>query len=104
MKPFKLTVKDIQGNILHNPEFDTLEEAQAMKERIEQLNEWNFPEGFVVSIEDNTPKIEAENQVKAAKLAKIQAVKALNLDAITTVAQCKAALKVMAAMLLKDEV
>jgi hypothetical protein len=75
---YQLTVKDLQGNILHQPTLATLEEALAMKLDIEAFHNYNFPAhvdeqgilvaDFTVEIEDITAKLEQE-KINAESLA-----------------------------------
>ncbi len=67
---YQLTVKDLQGNILHQPNFETLEEAQAMQDDILTFRDYHFPAhedeqgnlvaDFTVEIQDVTTKVQQD--------------------------------------------
>jgi hypothetical protein len=72
---FKLIVKDLQNNILHEPTFASLEEAEAMKSDILVFNDWNFPShlevkpGWVEVIrEENMPEYTIIHPEQIAKI------------------------------------
>lgn len=75
---YKLTVKDLQGNILHEPTLETQIEALTMKSEIESFHNYNFPAhedeqgnlvaDFTVEIVDITAQVEQE-KINAEALA-----------------------------------
>ncbi|MGZ3770054.1 MAG: hypothetical protein ACXVCP_00420 [Bdellovibrio sp.] len=107
MKNFKLLVKDINNNILHEPEFKTRLEAEEMQALILEKNEWNFPEGFTTEIQDNTASIEAE-KTKAAQKQKdrgdrVTSLKTIDWSKVNSITEIKAILKALVDDNLKDE-
>lgn len=75
---YKLTVKDLQGNILHEPTLETQIEALTMKAEIESFHNYNFPAhedeqgnlvaDFTVEIEDISTKVQQEKVNQEALL------------------------------------
>ncbi|XGC82048.1 hypothetical protein ACES2L_06065 [Bdellovibrio bacteriovorus] len=60
---FKVVVKNLDGVVLHAPAFELESEAVAHKNLILEKNEWNFPEGFTVDVEDITEAVAYDREM-----------------------------------------
>lgn len=73
----------------------------------EEHIEYFYPAEYTIEIEDITAQVEAEEKAKKdkadARLLRIQQLKSMNVDSLTTIAQIKPLLKILLAEILKDE-